>query len=322
MPAPSSTTFQRPDLGQSFEEFDLAASMQGFIGLQVLPIFNVSLQGANFSRVPVEALLQERDTTRASGGGYSRQDWEFEQDSYLTTEHGAEEVMDDRERKIYAYTIDFDRIAAMRAMDAVLRNLEKRIAAAVFNTSTFNNSAVGTAWDVYASATPLDDVVTATNLFKAQSGMMPNAVIVNDVTMRNLARCDQLIDQLKYSGIDDPKKITPQMIAALFNVDRLIVPNTMRNSSPQVTGSQAITFANIWGNTNCMLAKIATSQDLKEPCLGRTFHWTGDGSSEGGTVEQYRDERVRADIMRARIDVQEKILYTVCGYILTGVASS
>lgn len=319
MPAPSSTSFQRPDLGASFEEFDLQSAMQGFIGLQVLPMFSVARQTANFSRVPVEALLSERETSRASGAGYSRQDWEFEQDSYACSEHGAEEVLDDRERAIYAYTLDFERIAAMRAMDAVLRNLERRISAAVFNATTFTANPVSVEWDQYASATPIDDVVTAVNAFKVQSGMMPNAIVFNDRVMRNLQRCDQIIDQLKYSGIDDPKKVTPAMLAALFGVERVIVPGTMRNSANQ---GQSVTFADIWSREYAMVCRVATSQDLKEPCLGRTFHWTGDGSSEGGTVEMYRDERVRSDIMRARIDLHEKIIYTPMGYLMSNISAT
>jgi hypothetical protein len=319
MPAPNSTTFQRPDLGQSFEEFDLRSSMQGFIGLQVLPLFTVARQTANFSKVKVASLLAERLTTRAPGGGYARQDWEFEQDSYETVERGAEEVLDDRERAIYSYTLDFERIAAMRAMDAVLRDMERRIAAAVFNTGTFTGAlttAVTVAWTNPSTATPIDDMFAAHNTFKANAGVLPNALVINDVTFRALQRCDQVIDQLKYSGVDDPKRVTASMLAALFNIDRIIVANTQRNSALQ---GQTATFANIWGSTQAMVCRIATSQDLKEPCLGRTFHWTGDGSSEGGTAEMYRDERVRADIMRVRIDVGEKLLHTSMGLLLTNV---
>lgn len=319
MPAPTTpSSFQRPDLGQSFEEFDLAAAMQGFIGLQVLPTFSAQRQTANFSKVKVAALLAERDTTRASGGGYSRQEYEFEQDSYACVEHGAEEILDDRERAIYSYTIDFERINAMRAVDAVIRNQERRIANAVFNATTFTAHPVTTEWSSPSGSTPVDDVMAAINAFKLQSGMMPNALIFNDQVMRNLQRCDQIIDQVKYSGIDDPKKITRQMLAALFNVDQIIVPNTMRNTANQ---GQAAAFGNIWSSEYVMLARVATSQDLREPCLGRTFHFTGDGSSEGGTIEQYRDEKVRSDIMRCRVDVHEKIIYTAMGYLMSNITA-
>lgn len=317
MPAPSSpSTFSRPDLGMAFEEFDLLASQQGFIGAQVLPVMNVALQTANFSKIKVKSLLTERNTLRAPGGGYSRQDWEFEQDSYATKEYGAEEVLDDRERAIYAYTIDFERIASMRAMDAVMRDYEKRVAAAVFAPATFTPVPVTTEWSK-SNATPVADVLANTTTFKSQMGMLPNALIFNDKVLRNLQTNEEIIDRLKYSGIDDPKKVTLQMLAALFNLQYIIVPNAMRNSAN--SGQATPTFSDIWDDEYAMLCRIATTQDLKEPCLGRTFHFTGDGSSLGGTVETYRHEPNRADILRVRHDVQEKILYTAAGLLMSNI---
>jgi hypothetical protein len=316
MPAPSTpTTFQRPDLGMAFEEFDLLASQKGFIGQQVLPIMSVALQTANFSKIKVKSLLTERNTLRAPGGGYSRQDWEFEQDSYATKEYGAEEVLDDRERAIYRYTIDFERIASMRAMDAILRDYEKRVAAAVFNAVTFTPVPVTTEWSK-TNSTPVADVLANTTTFKGQMGRLPNALIISDKVLRNLQLNEEIIDRLKYSGVDDPKKVTLQMLAALFNLDKIIVPNAMRNSA---NPGQAAAFADIWDDEYAMLCVIATSQDLKEPCLGRTFHFTGDGSSESGTFETYRYEPNRSDIMRCRHDVQEKILYTAAGLLMSNI---
>lgn len=318
MPAPSSpSTFSRPDLGMAFEEFDLLASQQGFIGAQVLPVMNVSLQTAVFSKIKAKSLLTERNTLRAPGGGYSRQDWEFEQDSYATKEYGAEEVMDDRERAIYAYTIDFERICSMRAMDAVMRDYEKRVAAAIFNPVTFTPDPVTVEWSKTHS-TPVADVLARITTFKTQFGSLPNAIVFNDKVLRSLQLNEEIIDRLKYSGVDDPKKITLQILASLWGLQYVIVPNTMRNSANP--GQAAPTFADIWDDEYAMLCKVATSQDLKEPCLGRTFHWTGDGSSVGGTVETYRHEPNRSDIMRVRHEVQEKILYTAAGLLMSNIS--
>lgn len=307
MPSPSSTAFIRPDLMDSFHEFDLMASMQGFIGPQVLPFFPTQLQAGQFSLLPVEALLAERNTRRASGAHYARQPWEFEQASFATQEYGAEELLDDRERAMYAYAFDFEQINAMRAMDAVLRAYEKRVADATFNASTFTTTAVGTEWDIPSSATPVDDVLTEITAFKNAAGVLPNAVIMNDKVLRNLQRNDQIIDRLKYSGIDDPKKVTTQALAALWGVERVIVPNAMRNSA---NPGQTVSFSDIWDDEYVAVARLCMSQDLREPGFGRTFHWVGDGSSVGGTVEMYRDESRRSNVVRVRIDVQEKVLYT------------
>ena len=72
MVSPASTTFARPDLGASFEAFDLVAERAGLIGARVLPVFESAIGQGNFSKVPVEQLLQEKSLKRTPGAGYAR----------------------------------------------------------------------------------------------------------------------------------------------------------------------------------------------------------------------------------------------------------
>jgi hypothetical protein len=60
---------------------------------------------------------------------------------------------------------------------------------------------------------------------------------------------------------------------------------------------------------------------MRDACIGRTFHWSQDGSSIGGTVESYRDERVRGDVIRVRHDVDEIVLYPQAGHLLSNVTT-
>src|SRR3712207_2374601 len=101
MPSPSSSlaTF-RPDLAASFEEFPLEMDQQGFIALRVLPVIETKKSSGTFGRIPLEQLLQNRDTLRAPGSGYNRGKFTFEPDSFATIERGVEEVVDDREAEM------------------------------------------------------------------------------------------------------------------------------------------------------------------------------------------------------------------------------
>lgn len=316
MPSPTGT-FERPDLRESFEEFDLMAQAQMFIGLRVLPLFDVALQSATFSVVPLEAFLADTDTARASGGHYQRDDWEFTQTNYATTEHGAEEVLDDRERAVFAFTLDFDRIAAMRAMHRVLRAQETRIAALVFNVGNFSNTAVGVGWNNNPTTSqPIDDVNNAIESVKTQSGMLPNTLVMSGFTFRKLQLNDQIVDRIKFSGIDNPKDVNLQALSQLWRIPNILVGDAVRNTAAK---GLAATPAEIWSNNFVWVGRVPETNDLREPGVGRTFHFVGDGSSGGGTVEQYRDESRRSDVMRVRIDVDESLIYTATGHLLTGI---
>lgn len=320
MSTPNSTAFQRPDLGASFEEFDLLMERQSFIGPRVLPVFGTRLQTASFSKISLEELSKTGRTERAPGAAYQRDNMQHEQDSYACVEHGFEEPLDDRERAMYQYSFDAERIVSERALSRVLRDLEIDIAGKVFNPSTWTGASLTTAvsvkWSTSATCTPINDVLNAIQSVRSSSGMMPNAVIMNWNVFKNLQRAAQIIQQLIYSGTEDPKKVTEQQLAALFHVDQVIVAGAMNNTA---LDGQSASMSDIWSSDYVMVAKLATSQDLREACIGRLFHWDADGSSPAGTIEQYREEKVRSEIYRARMDYDAKIIRPQCGHLLSNI---
>lgn len=326
MPSPSSSLATlRPDLAGSLTEFDLAMDRQGFIGLRVLPVMEVMKASGKFGKIPIEQLLQNRETDRAPGGGYSRGQWTFEPASYATDEHGAEEPVDDREAEMYAEYFDAEMVSTQRALDAVLRNQEKRVADLVFNTDTWTGSslttAIGTVWSNKSSSTPVDDILGAKLKVYGNSGMWPNAVIMARETFLRCRETDQIRDRIASSGAGDSTlagRITLQQLAQAFDVDQVIVAGSSKNTANEGVSAS---LSSIWNKTMVMVCRVAQTNDIREPCVGRVFHWGEDGSSIGGTVESYRDETVRSDVIRVRHDVEEQILYTEMGHLLTAALS-
>lgn len=329
MPAPSSSLATlRPDIAESFVEFDLVANMGGFIGTEVFKtVEGLASQAGTFGKIPLEQLLQKRDTRRAPGSGYSRGNFRFETATYACEEHGAEEPVDDRLRQMYLEYFDAEVIAGLRARSAVMVNAEQRIADAVFNTTTWTGSGLTTAitneWDSNhtTNAVPINDVEAAVNKVYDASGLWPNALVINRRVFRNLRNLDQIIDRIESSGAGSPSKpsdITVQMLAQVFDLDYVLVAGGTTNTANE---GQAATPGQIWSSEYAMVCRIATTNDFAEPCIGRTFHWSADGSSIGGTVESYRDEPVRADIIRVRHDVDELVLYAQAGHLLSNVTT-
>lgn len=326
MPSPSgSLATLRPDLAGSFMEFDLEMDRRGFIGQRVLPVLEVPKASGTFGIVPIEQLLQTRETARASGSGYSRGQFTFDDVAFACAEHGAEEPVDDREAALYNNYFDAEQVAAMRAYDAVLRNQERRVAALLFNATTYTGAslttAVSTEWSTAATATPISDVEAAVRKVYTNTGMWANALIISKIVFRNLRLCTNIKDAIAASGAGMPTRaqdITTAMLAAVFDLDYILVGGSTKNTAIE---GQTATPDQIWDDEYAMVCRIASSNDIKEPCIGRTFHWGEDGSSIGGTVETYRDETVRSDIVRVSHDVQEKILYTEMGHLLSNITA-
>lgn len=321
MPSPTAAlSTLRPDLGGSFMEFSTAMDRQGFIGHRALPVFETMKQSGPFGKIPIEQLLQSPDTARAPGSGYSRGKFTFGTDTYACEEHGFEEPVDDREAAMYSDYFVAEQISAERALDAVLRNAEQRIADLLFNATTFTPQTVTNEWDDSANATPISDVETAVQAVYAASGLWPNALIINRKVFRNLRNVAEIIDRIKYSGHVDPRaeNITVEVLAQVFDLEMVLVAGGTKNTANE--GATA-SLAPVWSDEYAMVARVARTRDIREPCVGRTFHWGEDGSSVGGTVETYRDETVRSEIVRVRHDVDEKTLLVEAAKLLDNITT-
>lgn len=334
-PTSGTTVQMRPDIVGAMEEFDVMADMEGFIGHRVFLGFDSMVQSGKFGKITLESLLQNAATERAPGSGYNRGQFRFTDQSFSTSEHGFEVPVDDREAKMYASYFDAEVQAGRRAMRQVLENYEKRVAAAVFDTSATGwdsgNAAlftsVGTEWSTAASATPRANVKAAKLKVRQNSGLMANALIISYNVYENLKDCDDILDRVKYTNRALPEDITADMLAEALGVRYLLVGNGLKNTA---NNAQAASLSDIWDDEYAMVCRIATNRrDIKEPCIGRTIHYTEDGSefSDGdGTpprvaMESYREEQNRSQIMRARHDVQELVLYIEAGHLLGNITA-
>lgn len=321
MPRPTSaTTLQRPDLGALAYEYMLEASQRGFIGLELLPIFEVPEQSADYPVIPIEAILKVPVTKRAPDGSYPRSGWEFETGTYSCEEYGWEERIDDAEANLYARYFDAEEVAVKRAVDILLRQQEKRISAAMFNTSNFSNTAVSTEWSTAATCTPRADVNTGKQAMRAASGLMPNVLAMSLKVLENLLLTAEITDALKYTnpielgGMEAQKRV----LAQYFGVDRILVGNAIYDAGKK---GKAMSITDLWDDEYLGLFKVSTGgKDLKEPIVGRSFLWESD-SPQNLTTESYREEQTRSDVFRVRHNIDEAFVFTGAGYLLSNITA-
>ena len=88
---------------------------------------------------------------------------------------------------------------------------------------------------------------------------------------------------------------------------------------------QSAAISRIWSDSYVMICRVAETNDPKEPCIGRTFMWSeenaGLGSDEELAIitEEYREEKVRGSVLRARYDRDIKRMYVEAGHLLTTI---
>ncbi len=327
----SDTALQRPDLGQAVFETMQAAPTMGYIGLQVMPIFPVAEHSAEYPVIPAEALFNLLETARNSKGGYNRGDEEFESGFYKTVEKGLERVKDDRYVKIYGSMFNYEVVIANILMNNILRSQEYRVAAKIFNATNFTAHNAGTAWSTAASAVPSDDVDTGKETMRA-TGIIPDTLVLNYTAYMDARQCDDVQEKV-YQLFPDAAKtgnVTIDHLRTYFDVPKLWVAGALYNTAKR---NQDKSLSDIWGSQYAMLCKTSDG-DITEPCIGRTFKWN-EGATDDVIVEEYRDETVRADVLRVRHDVAEAFLASYdedgtvkseiskgCGYLIDHTAAS
>lgn len=319
MPRPtSSTTVSRPDLRATAMEF--MERQDEFIGTRILPYFDVDEQSGEYPVIPVEALLNVPETRRAPRGNYSRDDFEFENDSFDCAEHGWEEPVDDVEELLYARFFDAEEIATNRAIGTILRVQEKRIADMLFNAGNFTAHGITNEWDEnhYTDAIPISDVKAGRKAIHDACGLEPDTLVISYNTFLHLGLMSQIVDRLKYTHTEVKRGDIPaELLATAFGIERVLVGKGRYNSAKK---GQTAVLADIWDDEYAMLCVTSKVKDIKEPCVGRTFRWTKD-CPQNVMVESYREEQTRSDVIRARQHTDEEVILVAAAYLLSNITT-
>ena len=317
MPRAVDPTFRvRDDLGLAMEKFSLSMDREGFIGLRVLPVYETRSRSGKLAVLDLSTALKTHKTERASGANYESSDFTYDSIEYSTEEHGFEVPVDDREEAEVADWFDAEVEAAEFARDIVMRNLERRIAAKVFDPTTFTPHHVGAVWTDATNAVPFNDIDRGIRAVRAAGGQRPNTLIINWTNFMNLRMSEQILDKITSNGAGSSIKaddVTAAQVASVLGVPQILIAGAMKDTADE---GQTATYADIWSDQYAMLAYVAPEgSSFKRRSLGRTIHWGEDGSQIGCRFETYRDESRRSDIVRQRHDVAEVIVAPESGYL-------
>jgi hypothetical protein len=289
-----------------------------FIADLVLPVKNEDARRGIYMKANLAnaELLNADALPREGGAGYNRVNRRFDTDTYDCQEYGLESVVDD------AYEAEVERFMNLEATEAMLleRSLkisyEARVAAAIFNTTTFNSTASAI---VYSTANiltmdPASDIdIAKTKLLK--KGILANAVVMSQDVYNRIRRSALLQNQV-YGVVPRAagQRALPneQDIANALGVENLFV-----GKAPYNTANKAATYSGsfIWNSTNIWVGQVQGGE-YTAGGVGRTISWAKD-SVGLFTPETYRSDERRSNVIRVRKNVAEKIIDSTAGEIVT-----
>ncbi len=305
---------ERLGLGRAFEEHPIAVI--GAIGQLVLPIMPAAKKAAAFSAITRESILRARDVKRADGAAFSRDSFDVDEITYNCVGYGHEQAVTKANRAVYANDFNADEVARKMVERILTAEMEKRVEAEIFNTTTWPIGTaalytdVSTDWDD-VSSTIIADVEGAKEKVRQNCGLEPNVMIVGAAHLKSFRMNTKII--AAFPGIAVlTNSILMSNLPAIFGIPRILIGSMPTNSGGE---GDSLTMGYVWDDDSCWIGVIAESSDLAEPCVGRTMQWDEFGG-EGYEWKLYTEPQTKTDIWQAEHWQDHKIIDPYFGHRL------
>ena len=292
----------------------------GLIGTQVMPILDVPVRAGQYpSFVLKEGQLLKSDVkNRAPYGSFARGTRAFNQDTYTALEYGYEEAVDDTVTLDVARFFDAEVIAAKLAKRKLLLAHELRVAAKIFDNTTFTATNSGTAYTVANLAT-FDagaDVQEAIDRLLAKGESTSNLrVVIPYAVWTRIRASTKFQNRLRGAGIssDTILNASTQAAAEVFGVSEVLIGRASYDTAPE---GVAFAAGNVWSNTLIWVGSVTdASAGFFGGGAGFTLNWSEYGPAIG--VSTYREEAIKSNIVRASQYTAEKVVNANAGQLIS-----
>src|SRR5581483_358509 len=268
----------------------------GFVADRVFPMVPVAKQSDRYFTYTRADFNRDTMKKRAPGTESSGDGWRVDNTpSYFADVWALHKDVEDQVRANADDPLNMDRDTTLFLAQKALISREVSWASAYFSTGVWTGASVDVTgvsaspagntvlqWND-ANSTPIDDVKLYSTTVQGNTGFRPNVLVLGRQVWDKLSEHPDIVDRIKYtSGNDRPAIVTRQAAAALFELDRIEVMESIKNSALEgATESSAFI-----GGKKALLVYAAPQASLMQPSGGYTFAWTGftgaGGAGAGG----------------------------------------
>ena len=174
-------------------------------------------------------------------------------------------------------------------------------------------------WD-QATSKPIEIVRTAIRTVQQETGFRPNIMTMGRAVFDVLVDHPDIIGRIDSGQTPNgPAMASKQLLAALFEVDEILVMDAIVNSAKFGLPAQHAFI----GGKNALLCYRPSSPGLMTPAAGYTFNWTGFvGANEaGGRIKNFRVESRESDIIEIQSSFDQHKVASDLGFFFNGIVS-
>lgn len=277
---------------------------------QIAPVKEVSEQSGTFYIYTRDYWMRRWEgALRAPEGESTRIRYGVSTDTYTALERSLEKVLGRVTRAASQTPEDLQNQDTAFLTNAIQLELEKLAAAAFFVTGVWGTSTTlsgGNQWSDYANSDPIANADTAMNTVRRATGGKPNSMFVGVTAWQKLREHPLILDKYKHSQVGI---MTPQLVAAVLEVDELLVGESAENTA--LPGG-TYTGADIWTDNALFLRKGQPTTGT--PNGATTFVWNEAGNVPWA-VESYDERKIVSTVTRVFTHVVPKVTSAQSGYM-------
>lgn len=310
----------------------------GFVADQVFANIPVQKQAdryfvysrADFNR---NTMRRRAPSTESAGAG-----WNVDSTpNYFAEPWALHKDIDDGLRANQDAPINMDRDATLYLAQQGLINREVNWASKYFTTGVWTGAAVDVTgvsaspagntviqWSDATNATPVQDVKLYNDKIHLGTGFRANKLVMGRQVWTKLSDHPSITDRIKYGASPNaPAIITKQAVAALMEIDQILVMDAIQNNGAESTtfnGGESNSFI---GGKSALLVYSNPTPSILQPSGGYTFSWTGyvGAGPMGQRISNIRMEPIRSDRIEIEMAYDQKVVAPECGVFFTSIVA-
>ena len=296
-----------------------------YIADRVFPRVPVSKQTDQFFTYPKGEWFRtdaqvRAPATESAGSGYT-----LSTDTYRCEVYAVHKDIDDQTRANADQPINLDREATQFVTNQLLLKRDKDWATNFLTTGVWDKDLTGVSgtpstnqfkqWDDAASD-PIQTVQDAALDVERSTGFKPNTLVLGPDVWNQLRNHGDILDRIKYTqrGI-----VTEALVAAVFDVDRILVARAIENSANE----GATASMDFMVGKSALLCYSAPNPGLMTPSAGYTFTWSGllGASAFGSRITNFRIPITKVDRIEGEMAYDQNVIASDLGTFFASVVA-
>lgn len=293
------------------------------VGDMLFPSLRMEKESGRFPAFGKEAFVIPANIKRSIGEKVQRINT---QTGYITmslSEYALGVAVENRERSEWAGDPDMlvnGKLLTVTEKIALYReNLQATLATTSANYGT-DNKANGASLGWAGDGNPIIDMRTGWKAIRKAIGRRPNVAWFTPTAWELFINNRKVLERIVYGGAIIPATITPEMVASLLQVDKVIVAYAVNGTGTSTDGGvkkTALTMGYVWepsGNAFAGLAFVGKAAGI-EPSFGYTYE-----RKNSPVVESYYDNATKSQVWDYEHFFDPSITLAEAGYLLYNIA--